>query len=373
MREREVEPTPVSGSVIPTFSYTPTGPRVVFGVGSAERELSSELDMLGMSRVLLLSTAREHHQHSEVIRGVGRRIVAHITDIRRHVPRAVAQAAIDIAREKQVDGLLSIGGGSTTGTAKAIALDTGLPILAVPTTYAGSEITPIYGLTDNGVKETGRSPRVLPRTVLYDPTLAMGLPRELTTTSAINALAHCVSGMFTAASQPVSDLFATTGIKALATGLYGTVADPDDLRARYQLSYGSYLAGTVLATAGSGLHHTICHILGGAYDLPHAQTHAALLPHVLRFLQPWNPIAAREIASALGRADGDAASAVQHLIHSIGAQVRLRDIGLPKTDIAKATDLLYARLGHHGKSVPSRPELLALVQAAYDPRMEKNV
>jgi maleylacetate reductase len=341
-----------------TFRYEPGGPRIVFGPGTAS-ELAAELDLLGIERVLLLAG-----RPSPAADALGGRIAGHVTAIRRHVPVAGARAAVEYAREVRADGLLSIGGGSATGTAKAVALETGLPIVAVPITYAGSEMTSVYGLTENGVKRTGRSPRVLPRTVVYDPALAVGLPYRLSVLSAVNALAHCAGGMYAAGATPISDLLALEGVRELAAGLHALAASPQDVNARYRLSYGACLAGTVLNSAGSGLHHTICHVLGGAHDLPHAETHTAVLPHALRHLQEHDPEPAARIAAVLAAPNGDAATAVLTLTHSVQPPVTLRELGLTEQHLPAVADQLAARLAPPGTSGPDRATLLGILRAA---------
>jgi maleylacetate reductase len=314
------------------------GPRVVHGVGVARAQLGAELDLLGVRRVLLVASSRERNVRIDLLEPVRDRIVGHVDGVRRHVPVASARDAGRRAREWEADCLLSIGGGSAVGTAKAVALETGLPIIALPTTYAGSEMTPIHGTTSDGVKRTGRSDRVLPRTVLLDPALSADLPLDLTRFSAVNALAHCAGGVFAAGRGPVTDLLAAGGVALLIAGLGRVVIEPTDLVARGDLTRGAHLAGTVLAHAGTSMHHTVCHILGGAFDLPHADTHAAVLPPALRFLQEPHPRCAAVLADVLGAAD--VAGAVRDRLADVGATVRLREIGLPASGLARATRLL---------------------------------
>jgi maleylacetate reductase len=328
------------------FTITLTGPRVVFGELVAHTELGTELDLLNARRVLLFSSEREGKTRADILAPIADRIVGHFSDVRRHVPVAVAQAATSLARDVQADCLLTIGGGSAVGTAKAVALETGLPIMALPTTYAGSEVTPVYGMTDNGAKRTGRSDLVLPKTVLLDPTLTWDLPPDLTRYSAINALAHCVSGLFATGRSPVTDLLATEGARLLTQGLRGATASTGDPAARADLTRGAYLAGTVLAHAGTSAHHTICHILGGAFDLPHAETHTAVLPAASAFLQERDPRAAEPLARVLGAAS--LATGFRELVAEVGGATRLRDIGLTQTDLSRAAGLLAGTGPHTG-------------------------
>jgi alcohol dehydrogenase class IV len=203
--------------------------------------------------------------------------------VRVHVPTDRAEAARAIARRATADSIVTIGGGSATGLAKAVALDLRLRILAVPTTYAGSEMTPIWGLTEGERKYTGRDPVVQPKTVVYDPLLTLSLPPSIAGPSGMNALAHCAEALYAEGASPITTLMAEEGIRVLSVGLPGVVERPDDIDARADALMGAYLAGAAFAAAGSGLHHKICHVLGGAYDLPHADTHTV----IRRFPPPW--------------------------------------------------------------------------------------
>ena len=235
--------------------------------------------------------------------------------------------------------------------------------MAVPTTYAGSDFTPIYGITDDSVKRTGRSDRVLPRTVILDPTLAWDLPLDITRVSAVNALAHCVSGVFAAGRSPVTDPLAVEGARLIAHGLRGVTTPTGGAAARADLAQGAYLAGTVLAHAGGSAHHTICHILGGAFDLAHAETHASVLPASSAFLQELDPRAARRLAIALESTD--LAAAIAELLAQVGVTVRLRDIGLSETDLPKAADLLTGGKPSTGVSGMNLERASALLVAAW--------
>jgi maleylacetate reductase len=323
------------------FTITLHGPRVLYGEGVAETELAAELDHLEARRVLVVASAREQKARTDLLAGIAHRIVGQVAEVRRHVPAALAREATRMALEVKADCLLSIGGGSAVGTAKAVALETGLPILAIPTTYAGSEVTPIYGITHGAVKRTGRSDRVLPRTVLLDPALSWNLPADITRFSAANALAHCVSGVFAQGRSPVTEVLAAEGARRIARGLRDFARIATSPESRAELSQGAYLAGTVLAHAGTSAHHAICHVLGGAFDLPHAETHTAVLPASSALLQERDPRAAARLAEALDAAD--LAVGISGLLRDADAKVRLRDIGLAQTDLPRAADLLSGR------------------------------
>ena len=247
--------------------------------------------------------------------------------------------------------LLCVGGGSTTGTAKAVARATGLPILAVPTTYAGSEATPVWGLTVDGRKTTGSDRSVLPKVVVYDAWLTRSLPVELSVSSGLNALAHCVDAWWGPRHNPISSALASEGVRLIASGLVGVVADPDDLATPEELIYATYLSGVAFAGAGSGLHHKICHVLGGAWDLNQADTHAVVLPHVAGLNLPAAPDARRHLLAALpeGRAatppvaEEQVLSALVALYARVGAPRALRDLGLAEHDLDRATELILGR------------------------------
>ncbi|MDQ1506606.1 MAG: maleylacetate reductase, partial [Actinomycetota bacterium] len=228
--------------------------RVVFGVGSLA-SVGEETERLGASRVLLIAGGHEKASADVVAAALGPRLAGRFEDVQPHVPLAVAETARAVARELRADALVSIGGGSATGLAKAVALDTGLPIVAVPTTYAGSEMTTVYGITSDTKKQTGRDPRVLPITVLYDPALTVTLSPGLSAASGMNALAHCVEATYAEGANPLRSAIAGEGIRALAAGLPLVVQAPDDLDARGEVLLGAWLAGIVIASGGIGIHH----------------------------------------------------------------------------------------------------------------------
>ena len=313
--------------------------RVVFGVGAIS-ELPLEIDRLHARRVLLVDglvdgTVAEHAQ-----RGLGARHAQTISVLRQHVPAELATEVEQAAHRAGVDCLLSIGGGSALGVAKAVARTTGLPIVAVPTTYAGSEMTPIWGLTANGAKTTGRDLAVLPRTVIYDPELTLTLPPAASGASGMNAVAHCVEALWTDARNPVTDAIATEAIGLLAMGLRGSVADPGDLESRSQALRGAWLGGAALAQGGTGLHHKICHVLGGRFDLPHADVHAAVLPWVVDHFRAAAPDALTRVAQTL-HAD-DAVAGLQRLAADLGVNRGLRDLGLDDAGADEAADAIVA-------------------------------
>lgn len=318
------------------FVYNGQPGRVVFGPG-ALGQLGQEIEALGARRALVLSTPEQRASAEHVAQILGARAAGVFDRAVMHVPIETAREARELARQLDADCAVAVGGGSTTGLGKAIALDSGLPILAIPTTYAGSEMTPIYGITEGGLKKTGRDARVLPRTVIYDPELTLTLPVGLSVTSGINAIAHAAEGLYSVDSNPVMDLMAEEGIRALGRALPAIRADARDLEARGDALYGAWLCGIVLGNVGMALHHKLCHTLGGSFNLPHAQTHTIVLPHALAYNAKAAPEAMRRIARALDGAG--APQAVFDLAQGNGAPVALRDIGMKAQDLDRACDI----------------------------------
>ena len=312
-----------------SFTYDQLPARVVFGVDTARTALVPEVDRLGARRVLAIASTRDSARVAAVLAPLRERVVGTFTQVREHVPLATAEAARAAAKTADADLLLAIGGGSTVGAAKAVALTARLPIVAVPTTYAGSEVTPVWGLTENERKTTGVDPAVLPRVVIYDPTLTATLPPDLAAASGFNALAHAVEAMWAPRRNPVSTAVAGEAVERLAAGL--RTGDPAELLC------GAWLGSSAFAVAGSGLHHKLCHVLGGTFGLPHARTHAVVLPHVLAFNAPGAPDVAERIARALGT--DDAVAGLRALADAHGIPRGLRALGMPETAIAEAAAL----------------------------------
>jgi maleylacetate reductase len=317
------------------FTHDINAPRVVFGPGALER-IPDELDRLGAQRVLLICTPRRGEAVDRVAAALGERLAGIFDGARMQVPANVADAALDEARRVEADLCIAVGGGSAIGVAKAVALHEGPCFIAVPTTYSGSEMTTIWGISANGFKATGRDPRVLPRAVLYEPALTLSLPPTVTAASGMNALAHCVEALYAHDGTPVTSLMAEEGIRALATHLPGAVRDGTDCAARSGALYGAWLAGGALGTVAMGLHHRICHVLGGSFGLPHAETHAVMLPHVAAFNAPAARDATQRMARALG-AD-DAAGALYDLRGALGCPASLRELGMMQGQLDAAAD-----------------------------------
>ena len=267
-----------------SFIHVGLPTRIVLGPGTLDR-VPDEVDLLGIGigKVLLIATSSVREAADLLQVALHDRFAGRIDGVKQHVPVERAEAAREKAREVGAAGIIAIGGGSAIGLAKAIALTTKLPIIAIPTTYAGSEMTPVWGQTADGDKTTGTDLAVLPKTVVYDPLLSRTLPIAITAASVANAIAHCVEATWTAKADPITDITAVEGVRALKEGLEAAINEPQDLDARSNLLYGASLAGSALASAGTGIHHKLCHLLGGTYNLPHAETHAAVLPQVTRY------------------------------------------------------------------------------------------
>lgn len=346
------------------FVYDALPGRVVFGNGAFD-QVPAEVARLGGQRALLIADRSAQSWADRLAEQLAARIVGRIDDVRVHVPMERAAAARELARETAADLVVAIGGGSATGLAKAVALEVPIPILAIPTTYAGSEMTPIWGLTEGARKRTGRDTIVQPRTVIYDPILSLSLPPEIAGPSGMNALAHCAEALYAEGTNPVTSLMAEEGIRVLSAGLPLVSRSPDDLAARGEVLMGAYLAAAAFAAAGSSIHHKICHVLGGAYDLPHAETHAVILPHAMALVAPSEPEAMARIAGALGSPDVPAA--LYDLAVTLAVPTSLAAIGMPADRLDEAAGLIVDALAA-SKHPAEKPAIESLLADAFDGR-----
>lgn len=351
------------------FIYNSSASRVVFGAGSI-RYLAREIDVLGAHRALVVSTPDQRASAEDVGSLIGERCAGIFDKAVMHVPIETAREARDVARRMEADCVIAVGGGSTTGLGKAIALESSLPILAIPTTYAGSEMTPIYGITEGGLKKTGRDARVLPKTIIYDPELTVGLPTQLSVTSGINAMAHAAEGLYAQDVNPIMTLLAEEGIRALAGGLPKIVSNPADIEARSLCLYGAWLCGAVLGNVGMALHHKLCHTLGGTYNLAHAETHTIVLPHALAYNASAAPEAMSRIAKALNAAD--ASQGMYDLAKTLNAPVALQSIGMPEGELERCADIALQNAYSNPRPL-SKSGLLALLEDAYYGRRPRGV
>ncbi|MCB8877151.1 maleylacetate reductase [Acidisoma silvae] len=335
--------------------------RVVFGDGTLA-QLPVEAERLEMTRILVLSTPEQRDQAGDILAHLGKRAIGSFDRATMHTPVEITEQALAVVRDKVVDGILSVGGGSTIGLGKAIALRTDLPQIAVPTTYAGSEMTPIIGETKDGEKLTQRTRKVLPETTVYDVSLTLSLPPAISATSGMNAIAHAVEALYAEERNPIISLMAEAAIRALADALPMIVAKPDDRDARHQALYGAWLCGIALGSVGMALHHKLCHVLGGSFNLPHAPTHTVVLPHAVAYNAKGAPDAMRRIASALGAED--AAQGLYDLAQRLGAPLSLAGIGMREADIEQAVAQAAARPYPNPRPIEAAA-LRRLLQNAY--------
>jgi maleylacetate reductase len=326
------------------FTYTGLPMRVVFGAGSLAG-IRAEAERLAIHRALVLTTPAQTAHGRAVTELLGESAVGLFSGAVMHTPVEVTRAALDLIGTLAADGIVAIGGGSTIGLGKAIAVRTGLPQIAIPTTYAGSEMTPILGETEGGQKTTRSSPDILPETVIYDVDLTLGLPAALSATSGINAIAHAAEALYARDANPITSIIAEQAIAALARALPAIAADPGDRDARRGALYGAWLCGICLGAVGMALHHKLCHVLGGSFGLPHSETHTVVLPHALAYNAAAAPEAMGRIARAVRISEisgGTAATALYDLAGAVGAQRSLAALGMPASGLDRAADLAVA-------------------------------
>jgi alcohol dehydrogenase class IV len=324
------------GLIMQPFTYNSLPSRVIFGFGTLA-QLPAEVERLGLTRALVLATPHQKADAEKTAARLGPLAGGVFAEAAMHTPVEVTERAMAAVSSLGADGVIAIGGGSTTGLAKAIALRADLPQVVAPTTYAGSEMTPILGETKDGVKTTIRSEKVLPETVIYDVDLTMTLPLGLTATSGINAIAHAVEALYAQDANPIISLMAEEGIAALARALPRLAENPLDREARSDALYGAWLCGACLGSVGMALHHKLCHTLGGSFDLPHAETHTVVLPHAVAYNAKAAPDAMKRIARALGARS--APLGLHRLAKLLRAPTALKDLGMPEDGIAKAVGM----------------------------------
>lgn len=312
------------------------GQKVRFGAG-IRHQVGKELAAIGARKALVLSTPHQADMAMEMAASIGDRAGGVFTCATMHTPVDVTKDALEHARSNGADCLVSVGGGSTVGLGKAIALRTGLPQIVVPTTYAGSEATPILGQTEDGLKTTLTDPKVLPEVILYDPELVATLPVGMTVTSALNAMAHAAEGLYAKDRTEQTTRLALDGLQAFVTGLPKVVANPGDILAREDTQRGAWACGTVLGQVGMALHHKLCHTLGGSFNLPHAETHAIILPHAVAY----NAVAVPELLAPIAEMLGESAPglALWKFAKDAGSPMALRELGVKEEDLEQAVGI----------------------------------
>ncbi|KAK2741243.1 hypothetical protein FQN57_005705 [Myotisia sp. PD_48] len=354
-----------------TFEYTSNPSRVIFGHGTIN-SLPSEIARLDLTAPLILSTP-EQGQQADHVKNLLKGQVAGVFDrATMHTPTHITEEALEYAQAQKADSVISIGGGSTIGLGKAISIRTGLPHICIPTTYAGSEMTPILGETADGVKKTRSDPKILPGTVIYDVDLSTTLPAGMSATSGVNAIAHAVEALYARNRNPIIRLLAKEGIKSLATALPEIIANPDSKSARSAALYGAWLCGTCLGSVGMSIHHKLCHTLGGSFNLPHAETHTAVLPHAISYNSPHIPDAMADLAEVLPGSEGDAIKGLNLLLAKLRVKRGVQEFGMKEEDIDKAADIAVSNSYWNPREIQREPirELIRRVWAGEEARAD---
>ena len=343
------------------FDYQGSSAQILFGAGTRTR-VADALAMVNCDRAVVLSTPQQAEDASAVAALLGDRAVGLFTRAAMHTPVEITEDALQVMRDSRADCTVAFGGGSTTGLGKALAYRLDTPQIVIPTTYAGSEVTPILGQTQKGRKETVRAASILPEVVIYDPELTLGLPVPMTMTSGLNAMAHAAEALYARDRNPISSLMAAEGLRALARALPRIAGSPRDLPARSEALYGAWLCGTVLGTVGMSLHHKLCHVLGGSFDLPHAETHAIVLPHAIAFNAAAAASELRPITESFGGSPPGVA--LHDFAVQIGAPTALKDIGLREEDLDRAAEIATANPYWNPRKV-TRADIRTLLGAAW--------
>ncbi len=347
------------------FTYQGSPARVLFDRPFAEG-VGEALDALGVQRAFLVAGPGVEAAAAKTLQvALGGRASALSLEAAMHTPVDVTERVLATLTQSGADGLVALGGGSSIGLSKALALRTGLPQVVVPTTYAGSEATPILGQTEGSRKTTLRSDAVLPRAIVYDVGLTLTLPAKLSATSGLNAIAHAVEALYARDANPITSMLAEDAIARFSRALPGVVADPADVEARSEALYGAWACGTCLGAVGMSLHHKLCHVLGGSFGTPHAETHAVVLPHVAAFNRRAAPTALHRVAHALSALD--AAEGLYDFAVRLGAPTSLREIGLEASSLDHATDLAVAAPYWNPRTV-DRAGVRQLLDDAYQGR-----
>ncbi|KAJ9363502.1 hypothetical protein DTO280E4_2484 [Paecilomyces variotii] len=357
--------------MVGSFEYNPNPGRVVFGQGTLQK-LPDEIARLNLSAPLLLSTPQQVDQAEQLKEILKGKVAGVFTEATMHTPTHITDKALEYAKAQGADSVISIGGGSTIGLGKAISVRTGLPHICIPTTYAGSEMTPILGETADGIKKTRSDPKILPGTVIYDVDLTMTLPASMSATSGVNAIAHAVEALYARNTNPIINLMAIEGTRALASSLPQIVQDPSSTEARSSALYGAWLCGTCLGSVGMSIHHKLCHTLGGSFNLPHAETHTAVLPHAISYNAPKIPEAMKKLAEALPESNGDAIHGLNVLLEKLQVKRGLKDYGMKEEDIDKAADIAVSNPYWNPREIERAPirELIRRVWAGEPARAD---
>lgn len=311
------------------FTYTAPPARVLFGPGRVN-DLAEEIDRLGVARVMVAATPNGATRYKSIVGSLSERCAGVFSNAQPHCPEDVALAAVDNFKISGADAVVTIGGGSTIGLGKVIAARCKVPFVAIPTTLSGSEMTALYGMKIGDEKRTWNDPAAKACGVIYDPDLIASLPRHEIATTGMNCLAHCIEALYPAQPNPIARLLALDAIRVLGQTLPAMI-ETNDAQSRAGVLYGGFIGGLLVSMVGIGLHHKICHVIGGHFDLPHGETNSVVLPYVVAFNAPAMPAIADDIAHALG--SNDAVHAIFELAARIGVPGGLSALGLSRSDL----------------------------------------
>lgn len=349
------------------FTFPGLTSRVIFGSGTLA-QVPDEVRRLGHARALVLSTPHQRAEAEALAERLGPLAAGVFAGAAMHTPVDVTEKALAAYRASGATCVVSLGGGSTTGLGKAIAVRTGADQVVIPTTYAGSEMTDILGETEGGRKTTRRAPEIRPETVIYDVDLTLSLPPALTVTSAFNAIAHAMEAFYAADRNPVILAMARDALPAFRDGLPVLGANPDDAAARAQVLYAAWCCSTALGYVTMALHHKLAHVLGGSFDTPHADTHTILLPHTTAF----NAVAAADLLAPISDTfGGPPGAALWDFAARVGAPRRLADLGLTEADLDRAADIAVQNPYANPRAFTAR-DIRALLQDAWEGRRPDN-
>ncbi len=369
------------------FRYISYAQEIIFAAGSVAR-LRDAVEHFHMRRLMLCTTGslRRAGHIKLVEEALGSRLVAVFEHVQPHVPDFQVAEALELASEKEIDALIGMGGGSPIGMAKAVSLALEekrpgeparaafpidqplIPVVAIPTTYAGSEMTPTFGITyhNDGVtrKVTLTDAKITPKLVMYDPLLTLHLPPEITASTGINALAHCIEALYSITRNPLSTSMALSGVRSIYNALPCCYVDGNDLEARTEMLVGAFLAGSALSHVSMALHHGLCHILGGTAGVPHGVANSIILPHAVRFNIDATAPQLAQAAEAMGVGRNTSASSIDDAvvaeevverIYTLIGQMKLpqhlRDVGVKETDLPN-----LAQLALQSRAVQSNPK-----------------
>lgn len=353
-----------------SFTHSTLPQNVFFGTGKAVDNTLTALTHLRAERVMLVHSLSSTVMADSLASKFN--IVARINRVVQHVPLESVTAAREIVQQSKADVIISVGGGSATGLAKAIALTSEIPIIAIPTTFSGSEATDVWGITDNAEKTTGKSIHALPHSVIYDANLTLNLTHRQAIASGLNAVAHAVDGFWAPQVDPINSSMAVGALEILVPALRSLHQRHSDVGALERMQIGCYLAAVAFASSGSGMHHKICHVLGGAFNLPHAQMHAILLPYVVEFNAPYAPEAAQRVARIFNRPHAPAS--LDLFRRELDVKMGLKDIGFAREDIQKAAELILSAIPSSNPRPATESDLTRLLEMAWanTPIMEGN-